>query len=214
VAIPGILNSQKAWNAFLKIREQAQRRYPALDIKKVQTDKGSEFMKVFRKGMKGLNARHPGYYQHVFGYTGRSQTQGLVERYNGTLKRLIQRHLNRRTGTDWPQHLRAAVRNYNRNPHSTIKMAPDDVQPNNYAQVKRNILERAKQQQRFQGVVFDVGDYVRLRIYKPKRLTPNFTYRRGPLYKLHREPRYQGVYLVSRVNRPEAVVNQQRQADL
>ena len=78
-------------------------------------------MKVFRKGMKGLNARHPGYYQHVFGYTGRSQTQGLVERYNGALKRLIQRHLNRRTGTDWPQHLRAAVRNYNRNPHSTIK---------------------------------------------------------------------------------------------
>eukprot|EP01047_Picozoa_sp_COSAG01_P076110 COSAG01_NODE_13260_length_1609_cov_1.115079_2_plen_228_part_00 len=47
VAIPGILNSQKAWNAFLKIREQAQRRYPALDIKKVQTDKRKK-----RKGGK------------------------------------------------------------------------------------------------------------------------------------------------------------------
>eukprot|EP01049_Picozoa_sp_SAG25_P018963 SAG25_NODE_5723_length_626_cov_1.333966_1_plen_108_part_00 len=64
------------------------------------------------------------------------------------------------------------MENYNSNPHRVIKMAPDDVKPANYKQVKRNILERDKKSQRFQGVVYKPGDFVRLKIYKPKRLKP------------------------------------------
>eukprot|EP01049_Picozoa_sp_SAG25_P018964 SAG25_NODE_5723_length_626_cov_1.333966_2_plen_77_part_00 len=48
----------------------------------------------FRKGLKGLAADNEGFYKHVFGYSGRSQAQGVVERLNGTLKRLLFRHLN------------------------------------------------------------------------------------------------------------------------
>ena len=142
---------------------EAKKRY-GTDIKKIQTDKGSEFMLNFRKGLKDLATDKPGFYKHVFGFSGRSQAQGVVERFNGTLKRLLFRHLNFRLGRDWKDHLDKAVENYNANPHRVIKMAPDDVKPANYKQVKRNILERAKKSQRFQGVVYKPGDMVRLKI--------------------------------------------------
>ena len=53
-------------------------------------------------------------------------------------------------------------------------MAPDDVNPANYAAVKDNILTKAKTNHRFQGVVYAVGDFVRIKIFKPKRLRPKF----------------------------------------
>ena len=53
-------------------------------------------MKTFRDNLKELADRpeNDGYYRHTFGYTGRSQTQGLVERFNGTLKRMLQSERN------------------------------------------------------------------------------------------------------------------------
>jgi hypothetical protein len=201
-AIKGTLNSKKAFAAMQSIIAEAKKRY-GTDIKKVQTDKGSEFMLDFRKGLKGLAADNEGFYKHVFGYSGRSQAQGVVERFNGTLKRLLFRHLNFKLGRDWKDHLDKAVENYNSNPHRVIRMAPDDVKPANYKDVKRNILDRAKKSKRFQGVVYKPGDFVRLKIYKPKRLKPSYTYKDGPLYDLKPERIYQGVYMVSRVNRPE-----------
>ena len=180
----------------------AKKRY-GTDIKKIQTDKGSEFMKDFRKGVKALSEKHKGYYNHVFGYTGRSQAQGLVERFNGTLKRLLLRHLNYKVGADWQDHLAKAVSNYNGNPHRVIKMAPNSVKPSNYKEVKRNILDRAKKSKRFQGVVYKPGDFVRLKIYKPKRLKPSYTFKKGPLYELKKESRYKGVFMISQVNTPK-----------
>jgi hypothetical protein len=140
-AIKGTLNSKKAFAAMQSIIAEAKKRY-GTDIKKVQTDKGSEFMLDFRKGLKGLAADNEGFYKHVFGYSGRSQAQGVVERFNGTLKRLLFRHLNFKLGRDWKDHLDKAVENYNSNPHRVIRMAPDDVKPANYKDVKRNILDR------------------------------------------------------------------------
>jgi len=140
VPIKGTLTSKKSFRALKEIIELAKKRY-GTEIKKIQTDKGSEFMKDFRKGMKDLATEHKGFYNHVFGYTGRSQTQGLVERFNGTLKRLLTRHLNRKTGSEWQKHLGKAVKNYNSNPHRVIRMAPDEVKPDNYAVVKRHILD-------------------------------------------------------------------------
>ena len=160
-------------------------------------------MKDFRKGVKALSETHEGFYRHVYGYTGRSQTQGLVERFNGTLKRLLLRHLNYKVGSTWQDHLAKAVSNYNGNPHRVIKMAPNSVQPSNYDEVKRNILDRAKKSKRFQGVVYKPGDFVRLKIYKPKRLKPSYTFKRGPLYDLKKESRYKGVFMISRVNQPK-----------
>ena len=130
VKIKGNLNSKKAFEALKEIIALAKKRY-GTHIKKIQTDKGSEFMKDFRKGVKALSETHEGFYKHVYGYTGRSQTQGLVERFNGTLKRLLMRHLNYKVGSTWQDHLAKAVSNYNGNPHRVIKMAPNSVKPSN-----------------------------------------------------------------------------------
>ena len=201
VPIEGNINSKKAWKAFLTIRADAMKRYKT-EIKKIQTDKGSEFEGAFRKGMKGLAEQHSGFYKHHYGYTGRSQTQGIVERFNGTLKRLLKRHLNFRLAKDWVTHLDKAVSNYNSNPHRVIKMAPSDVKPANYKEVKRNILDRAKRSKRFQGVVYKEGDFVRLKIYKADNRKPSFTFEKGPLYTMTKRRVYQGVYMINTVNRP------------
>ena len=127
---------------------------------------------------------------------------GRIERFNGTLKRLLLRSLNYRIGSDWQDHVETAVKNYNRSPHRVIRMPPNAVKPANYAEVTRNILEGAKRQKRVQNVVYQPGDFVRLKIYKPKRLRPSYTYVGGPLYDLKKERRYNGVYMISAVNRP------------
>ena len=98
-------------------------------------------------------------------------------------------------GAEWKDHLDKAVDNYNNNPHSVIKMAPNQVKPDNYAMVKRHILERAKKSKRSQGVVYKPRDFVRLEIYKPKRLKPTFTFKKGPLYEMTGGNRYKGVYI-------------------
>ena len=202
--IKGNINSKKAFKALQEIIKMARDRYKT-EIKKIQTDKGSEFQLHFRKGVKELSEEHKGFYKHHYGFTGRSQTQGLVERFNGTLKRMLQRHLNFKLGTEWWKdgNLQKALDNYNSNPHRVIKMAPDDVDPANYTEVKQNILDRAKKSKRFQGVVYKVGDVVRLKIYKPKRLKPNFTFKKGPLYAMTNRAVYKGIYMINKINIPE-----------
>ena len=110
---------------------------------------------------------------------GACQSQGLVERYNGTIKMMLRRRLAGRLGLEWKDYLDDAVRNYNGNQHSTIKMAPDDVAPANYVTVKQNILAKAKTNRKFQGTVYSVGEFVRIKTFKPKRLRPNWTYKKG-----------------------------------
>ena len=59
-------------------------------IRIIQTDKGSEFLGVFRDYLIERNRREKGqYYIHILSFTGRSQSSSLVERVNGTIKRLV-----------------------------------------------------------------------------------------------------------------------------
>ena len=117
------------------------------------------------------------------------------------MKRLLLRQRNFKVGMQWKQNLPQALKLYNSNPHSTIKMAPDDVKPNKYAEVKSNILARAKRSSRFQGVVYKPGDFVRIKIYKPHRLQPSFSFKNGPLFEMSGDKRYNGVFMVDKVKR-------------
>eukprot|EP01045_Picozoa_sp_COSAG04_P007589 COSAG04_NODE_399_length_14959_cov_28.238730_18_plen_358_part_00 len=146
-------------------------------------------------------ADNDGEYKHVFGYEGRSHAQGLVERYNGTIKAMLTRKLGGRIATQWKDHLQTAVSNYNRNKHTTIKMAPNDVKPQNYAVVKERILDRAKRGKRIQQIVYKVGDFVRIKIYKPRKMRPHWTYKGGPLFEMSDDNKFAGVYMISKVNR-------------
>ena len=80
--------------------------------------------------------------------------------------------------------------------------------------VEDNILARAKRSKRFQGTVYQPGDFVRLKIYKPKPRRPKYTYKDGPLrlmsgtwnadtkkYRGPYEGEYEGVYMIHKVNK-------------
>jgi len=178
-------------------------------VQKVQTDLGSEFMKEFRQGLKAKQRATGGdkYYKHVYGYTGRSHSQALVERVQGTLKRLLHKSLQPRV--QWEPKLVTAVANYNNNYHSTIKMTPNSVshlgRRDNWRLVKRHIINRAKRRKTIQPQVFVKGDYVRLKLYEVKgsSLKPRFSFKGGPLYTLANDNNianpnnYRGVFVVS-----------------
>ena len=50
-----------------------------------------------------------------------------------------------------------------------------------WAQVKRNIISHSIKSETAQDPVYQVGDYVRIRTFKPDKDTPTFTYKKGPL---------------------------------
>ena len=60
----------------------------------------------------------------VHGRPRHPQSQGQVERLNGTLKRKIKSLMAHSTDGNWSTYLKAATTNYNNTQHSTIKMAP------------------------------------------------------------------------------------------
>ena len=57
---------------------------------------------------------------------------------------MLRRRLAGRLGAEWKDYLDDAVKNYNNNKHSIIKMAPNDVNPANYAAVKAEKSSKAK----------------------------------------------------------------------
>ena len=68
-----------------------------------------------------------------------------------------------------------------------------------WAQVKRNIISHSIKSDTAQDPVFQVGDYVRIRIFKSDKDTPTFTYKKGPLWEIRRSeqrelvPEFHGV---------------------
>eukprot|EP01050_Picozoa_sp_SAG11_P029576 SAG11_NODE_8380_length_1013_cov_4.243770_3_plen_93_part_00 len=67
--------------------------------------------------------------------------------------------------------------------------------------IKARMLKRAVKNKVDTGV-YNVGDYVRIRIYKPNKLKPKYTYKGGPLVSMADpadEEYFQGVYMIHSV---------------
>ena len=120
VPIAGAVNSRSAKVAMEKIIKQAEQRYDRR-VQRIQTDKGSEFMQDFRKYLKERKAQHKEHYSHVFGYEGRSHSQAIVERFNGTFRRMMTAVLGKALFTpDWVNKYKKVLSNYNKTPHTTL----------------------------------------------------------------------------------------------
>ena len=120
VPIAGPVNSASAKKAMETIIKQAEDRYKR-KVERIQTDKGSEFMKDFRKYLKDKKARHPEYYSHHFGFEGRSHSQAIVERFNGTFRRMMLAVLGKSIVTPtWTEKYKKVLSNYNATPHTTL----------------------------------------------------------------------------------------------
>lgn len=213
VPIEDAVDSKKATVALKKIIAMAEKQYPENKIKRIQTDKGSEFQEMFRKYLKATDINH------TYGFEGRSHSQAIVERFNGTYRRMLLGVLGKQIITPkWVDENKRVVANYNKTPHTTLSsrpadnetkqlVAPRDVsstRTDQWKQIRNNIVAHAQKSRTAGRIAFKVGEYVRIRIYKPKKNKPNFTYKKGPLWEIQkREGRdyqeYNGIYLITKV---------------
>ena len=181
VPIEGNINSEKSTAALKIILEESQRVYgdKYKPFRTVQSDKGSEFLNVFRNFLNDKADAEPGFYKHQFSYTGRSQANGLVERLNGSLKRGVVRALNGSLDRQWISTLKIVVANYNSNHHTTIDTSPDSVADMDAAEIKiikERIVKKAVKQHNLDRGKFRIGSYVRIRNYKSTKTgIPPFT---------------------------------------
>ena len=213
-AVKGNINSEKAFDVvYSNKRSIVKEAEDWVDAKphkgnkhlvdKLQTDKGSEFMLNFREGLKDTKIRH------VFGYEGRSVAQALVERFNGTLKRIIKQLITNEDGTldmlHWKKKLALSVNIYNNNIHSTIMRSPNSVGdiPNDLVTVKQSILNYAKKHKAYTSTPLKQGDYVRIYLYNHKKNEPSFTFKNGPLILMdpNRNEKFGGIYMIHNVNK-------------
>jgi transposase InsO family protein len=128
----------------------------------ISNDSGPEFQGSFDALLKSRGIKH------INGIPGRPESNGVVERVNGTLKKLILREKAYK-GLGWGDHLANAVDNYNNLPHGTLGISPAEAialpkaeqeeLATQHKTLKRNY--KADTIQRLQ-----VGDKVRLKVNK------------------------------------------------
>ena len=220
VPIKGNINAVRAKEASLIIIKKMNRGFPNQKdkVRIVQTDKGSKFMGGFKTHLVRMNERAKGeHWKHILSFTGRSQSSSIVERVNGTLKRLVVKILGKGLDTDWRLALEAATEIYNSNYHSSIKTSPDSMSSMDAAglkEVKERIYDRAAKRGTVVSLVHEPGDYVRLKIHKPKKLDPTFTFKNGLSKTLAKDldddtrAEFAGVFLVAGVKMGRSAVKE------
>lgn len=159
VAMPD-KREQTVLNALKQILEQMHQ-LPSV----LQSDNGSEFVnKAFKAFLQSKKIKH------ILSTAGKPQTNGLVERFNGTIKRMIKADRLDSGVNNWDNSLDAYLRVYNQTPQDTTKQSPENLESeyleNNQSagvnavrmKIKKNAGERSSNQR------FKVGDWVRVRL--------------------------------------------------
>jgi hypothetical protein len=133
-------------------------------------------------------------------FTKRKQTLGIIERFNKTLRGLIERYKEVYKTTNWIDALPALIDNYNTSYHSTLRTTPIEALQNNphYDEIIEKQTSKAASKS-YNRQEINVGDTVRLLIKKSlfeKGSGPQFT---KEVHVVERED--EGNYYVSgRVN--------------
>jgi hypothetical protein len=131
-------------------------------ITRLQSDNGGEFI---NDGFKEFC--HSKNIKQVFTVPGKPQSNGIIERFNGTLKSLIQKEISATLNHKWSSKLQILVDNYNNSYHDTIKMTPIEAKINTKSALS-NVEKRAQKHtgRRYEDI--KVGDKVRVKIFKGK----------------------------------------------
>ncbi|EFA13594.1 hypothetical protein TcasGA2_TC001481 [Tribolium castaneum] len=142
-------------NAFREIFED---RVPI----NLQTDKGKEFL---AKNVQNLFKQ----YDINYYVTNNPDVKAaVIERFNKTFKTKMYKYFTYSNSFEYHNVLSDLVNAYNNSYHRTIKMTPNQVNPDNILQVYNNILSvRSKDNKRIKRrSLYKVGDYVRITKYK------------------------------------------------
>ena len=107
---------------------------------------------------------------------GKPQSNGSIERFNGTLKGLIRKALTYEQSDDWVKMLPKLVENYNNSKHSTTRKTPNEIEKlhavtKKTAKIRKeldtvssNIKKRVTNKNEVDGAKFYAGDRVRIKL--------------------------------------------------
>jgi len=162
-------------------------------MKVLQSDNGAEFVNAKFEEMIGSYG-----IKHITGIAGRPQSQGIIERFNGSLKDYIQKDITATGKNEWPKHLQTYIDNYNNSYHRTIKTTPNDAY-DEIVNVADNIRKRALSKHLISNSKLEKGDQVRVKIFKgklDKSSTKNFS---DEIYKVDNVIKSKKPYIQSKI---------------
>lgn len=144
------------------------------DISVIQTDNGNEFMLGDFYQSKGV--------RHLTSKAYTPSSQGVVERFNGTLKTMIKKAQEINGTRLWIKMLPQLVNNYNTSLHSITKRSPDLIENMDREAVKNiensHRISPLERQLNFYEKLIEVGSKVRVKLKKSafdKKSSDNYT---------------------------------------
>jgi hypothetical protein len=162
---------QKSQASTVKVMDKLLDFYDVISV--IQTDNGKEF---------DLPQFYDTYsIKHLTSKAYTPQSQGIVERFNGTIKRLIAKNQEITGKKTWIADLPTLINNYNNSIHDITKATPDNVQIND-VEVKKKLqnVKTSAVQMRMRKIeeILDVGSKVRVKLVKTsfdKKAANNYT---------------------------------------
>ena len=138
-------------------------------IRAVRSDNGSEFInKKFKEYLEKNDIKQ------ILGEPSKPQSNGLIERANGSIKELIQKSIEMNENFDWAKNLNKLIDNINNSQHRITGFTPKEIQTA-FKNNDKVVLDEAfdtelkKKKPNISRKVFEVGDLVR--IHKPSDKT-------------------------------------------
>ena len=179
-------HSKRAWAKPLKNKEEktvvtalkALLRAPGFNnLKSIRSDNGSEFINSsFENVLKEKRIKQ------TFSTPGLPASNGLIERFNRTLKGLVRKFIASTDNQNWPPIIPQLIKNYNSTIQSTIGKSPDQASnPSNQAELKdtENRIRKKVSQRISKGEPkFMVNDFVRIKESSEERTRLGYTYTR------------------------------------
>ena len=196
------LFSKKAYAVALKNKSNVEVNRGLREIikkirpKSIRSDNGSEFISdSFQTILRNNNIAQ------VLSTPGLPQSNGQVERFNGIIKKLINKDMMYNGTYDWKTSLQKLIDNYNNAYHSIVKDTPNNIDSSyeddvKMVNVKQNIYNSVTSKRKaLDKQKFNVGDIVRLKVQNEKTKTnwSNEIYRivkLGKRRKLYTAPYY------------------------
>ena len=142
--------------------------------KNMQSDNGNEFL---NRSFKEITDKFQ--INHHTAEPGNHNKNGIIERFNRTLKSKIARHMTGLNTKNWIDVLPSIYGSYNNSRHRTIKMSPNEAmnQRQKIKQIFREKLEDIKLEEALQKPL-KKDDHVRIKIQKnvfEKGYSPNWS---------------------------------------
>ena len=126
-------------------------------ISSIRSDNGSEFKSEVSKLLKDEDIKQ------VFSLPYLPQSNGEIERFNGTIKKLIKMSMNVDNSKNWIQYIDTATENYNNSLQRVTNHIPNKVDKENAPVVKAKIKKYADRNKKEVGLIYSIGEKVRVK---------------------------------------------------